>query len=211
MMAVVGVTGWPVWAQFGVPSKPPTASGGGATAEEIDKFLSSAVKADELVQESQMHLLKAVASKQDADKFEAQMKEAKAIQDPKERQAKLDVVNANVNTFLQKVDYQQVTNELKAKHDTKKNRAIANGLWNLGLGGLKDAELVSSGKKLASGTPRPEIATKISEVKQAVERLARQGEGVTKILGSAKTLMSTVGLENLPTSSTEPPKVVDDV
>ncbi len=208
VMAVLGVNLSPAWAQLGGFSKP-NVPGGGATAEEINKFLGDTVVADTLVQKSSMQLLKAVVSKQKYEKIDAEMKAAMAIQDPKEREAKVNVVQAEVRTELMKVNFQEVNAQLKAKADTKKNQAIGHGLWNLALGGLKDVELVNSGKKLVSGPPRPEVAGKISEVKQAIEKLASQGEGVTKILGSAKVLMSTVGLESLPQSATESPKFAE--
>ncbi len=208
MMPVLVLAALPGWAQLGGLSKP-NVSGGGATPQEVDKFLKDAVLADALVQQASMLLLKAVGSKEDVAEIEAKMKAAKAIQDPKERDAKLREVAADETTLLQKVNFEKEREKLKAENNAKKNESIRRSLWNMALGGLKDTELVNSGKRMTSGPPSPEIAGKIPAVKEAIERLASQGEGVTKILGRAKSLMSTVGLENLPTSASEKPTIED--
>ncbi len=206
MMPVVVLAALPAWAQFGGLSKP---SGGGATAQEVDKFLKDAAQADALVQQASMLLLKAVASKEEVAAIEAKMKAAKAIQDPKERDAKLREVAADRITVLTKVNYDKLAEQLKAEKNATKNESIRSSLWNMALGGLKDTELVNSGKRMTSGPPSPEIAGKIPAVKEAIEKLASQGEGVTKILGRAKSLMATVGLQSLPTSASEKPTIKD--
>ncbi len=206
MMPVVVLAALPASAQFGGLSKP---SGGGATPQEVDKFLKDAVQADALVQRASMLLLKAVGSKEDVAEIEAKMKATKAIEDPKERQARVDALQADERTKLMKVDFDKASEKLKAEKNATKNESVRKSLWNMALGGLKDTELVNSGKRMTSGPPSPEIAGKIPAVKEAIERLASQGEGVTKILGRAKSLMSTVGLESLPTSASEKPTIGD--
>ncbi len=207
-VAVLGLAASPAWAQLGGFSKPNLPSSGGATPQEVDKFLREAVAADSLVQDSSMHLLRAVVSKERVAEIEAHLKAAKEIQDPKEKQAKLAAVGAEVNAELAKADYDKLNEQLKAEHNAKKNESIRNSIWNLGLGSVKDVELVNTGKGLVSGVPSPAIADRIPAVKEAITRLVSQGDGLAKILGRAKSLMSTVGLENLPRSASEPPKIV---
>lgn len=207
-LAVLGIAASPAWAQMGGFSKPTAPSGGGATPQEVDKFLRQVVDADNLVRDSSLHLAKAVLSKGEVAKIEAQMKAAKEVQDPKERQARLAVVDADMMAKLEKADFEKENEQLKAKKDAKKNESIRSSLWNLGLGSIKDAELVNTGKGLVSGVPSPAVADRIPAVKEAIARLASQGQGLAKILGHAKSLMSTVGLESLPKSASEQPRPV---
>ncbi len=207
-VAVLGIAASPAWAQLGGFSKPSIPSSGGATPQEVDRFLSEAVAADSLVQDSSMHLLRAVVSKERVAEIEAHLKAAKEIQDPQEKQAKLVAFGAEVNAELAKADYDKLNEQLKAEHNAKKNESIRNSIWNLGLGSVKDVQLVNTGKGLVSGVPSPAIVDRIPAVKEAITRLASQSDGLAKILGRAKSLMSTVGLENLPTSASEPPKMV---
>lgn len=207
MIALAGIAST-AFAQFGGVSKPSIPGGGdGATPAQIDKFLSDAVLADILVQKSSLQLLRAVVSKEEADKIEAQLKAAMAIQDPKEKEAKVTRAREDIAGALARVNWEKEAEKVKAEHNAKKNKAIKGSLWNLALGSLKDVDLANSGKNLVSGTPRPESASKIQAAKEAIEKLVSQSQGVGKILGSAKTLMSVVGLESLPKSSSESPIV----
>jgi len=209
MIPVVVLAALPASAQLGGLSSKPKVSGGGATPQEVDKFLKDAVQADALVQQASLLLFNAVASKEEVAAIEAKIKAAKAIDDPKEREAKVREWEADVKTKLAKVDFDKAAEKLKAEKNAEKNESIRSSLWNMALGGLKDADLVNSGKRMTSGPPSPEVADRIPAVKEAIEKLASQGEGVTKILGRAKSLMATVGLQSLPTSASEKPTIKD--
>lgn len=197
----------PAQAQFGGLSAPKVPSGGGgATAADVESFLSKATEADKLVNASALQLYKAVSSKEAVEKVEAEMKAAGEIKDPAERQAKIDQINADIQAALAKKDWAAAQKQLAAEQSAKKNEAVKGGLFNLALGALKDTELVGIGKKLVSGVPSPDVASKIPQVKDTVTKLANQADGLGKVVGGAKSLMSTVGLEALPTSASEAPK-----
>ncbi len=177
-----------------------------ATSKEIDVFLKKAVQADTLAQRASMHLLKAVAAKE-AVAIEAKMMAAKATKDPGERQAKVDAVHADLRTTLVEVDFVKESENVKAERNAAKNEAIKSAVWDLALVALKDVELVNSGERLASGTLSPEVIGKIPAVMEAIRRLVSQGKAVTEILTRATSLMFTVGLESLPTSASEEPRL----
>jgi hypothetical protein len=203
----------PALAQFGLPSTPsvPSASGGGATVADVDRFMGSAASADKLVSTASTHLLKAVGSKEQVDKYNAQVKAANAIADPKEKEAKLQKAEDDKNATLASIDYAKAKESMAKKADAKQKEAVNASVWNLALGGLKDADLVVEGKKMASGTPDPTIATRILGVKDTVTRLTSQGETLTKIVGSAKVLMSGAGPEALPTKASDAAKEIKDI
>lgn len=198
-------------AQFGMPKLPSTAGSGGATAADVDRFTTSAAEADKLVSQASTHLLTAVGSKEQVDKYNAQVKAANGIADPKEKEAKLQKAEDDKNAILASMDYSKEKENLAKGADAKKKAAVNASIWNLALGALRDADLVVTGKKMASGTPDPSIATRLVGVSNTVTKLASQGETLTKIVGSAKTLMSVVGLESLPTKASDAPKAIADI
>jgi hypothetical protein len=199
----------PAHAQFGGFSKPSTpavpSGGGGATPAEVDKFVSDASTADALVQNSAMQLLRAVTAKEKVDEVDQRLKAAQAISDPQERRAKISEVQKDAQTELKKADFAKAAETLKTSVDEKKKQSARAGIFNLALGSLKNVELAATGKKLVSGTPSPTVAPKIPDVKFAVDKLTSQAEGWTSVVASAKTLMSAVGLQALPTSAAEKP------
>lgn len=199
------------FAQFGVPSLPSASGSGGATAADVDRFMVSAASADKLTTASSTHLLEAVGSKEQVDKFNAEVKAANAVADPKEKEAKLQRAEAAKNVTLASLDYSKKREEMAKSSDAKQKQAVSASLWNLALAALKDADLVMTGKKMLSGTPDPTIATRIVGVKDALPKLVTQGESLTKIVGGAKTLMTVAGLEALPTKASDAPKDIKDL
>ena len=205
-VCVALVVAMPARAQFGISAPKVPGGGGGATAADVNSFLMKATDADKLVNESALQLYKAVSSKEAIEKVEAELKAAGEIKDPAERQAKIDKINADIQAELAKKNWSDAQKKLAAEHSEKKNEAVKSGLYNLALGALKDTELVGIGKKLVSGVPSPDVADKIPQVKDTITKLANQADGLGKVVGGAKSLMSTVGLEALPTKASEEPK-----
>ncbi len=197
----------PARAGWGLPSAP-SASKGGATAADIDQFLLSATKADEFVQHSAVALFKAVGSKEEVEKIKAQIVAAKQIADPKEREAAQQKAIADMTKSLQTQDWEKAKSDLAASHDADKKNAVKDGIWNLALGGLMNTEVVAVGKKIVSGPPDPTVAAKLQEAGSAVDKLVSQGQGLTKVLGGAKQLMTTVGLQALPAKASDAPKAI---
>lgn len=189
--------------------KVPSAGGGGATPADVDKFLADATVADALVNDASEALFKAVAAKEDVQKYNDAIAAAKQIADPKEKQAAIDKANAEIrDPALRNAKYAEQAEKLKTDADQKKKQNAASGIYNLALGALKDTELVAAGKKLVSGPPNPAIASKLPSVKDSIERLGGQAQNLPKVVDSAKKLMSSVGLEALPTSASDAPKPI---
>jgi hypothetical protein len=191
-----------------VPSVSSASRDGGATPEDIDSFLTTATVADVLVNEASLCLFRAVASKEQIERYEALVKAASAIQDPKEKQAKMEQANASVQATLLSADYAKTSEQLVAEANAKKNEATASAIYNLALGGLKDSELVSTGHKLVSGVPSAAVADRVPLVSHTLARLRNQAQGLTKVMGRAKLLMSAVGLEALPTRASDAPRKI---
>jgi hypothetical protein len=195
----------PAVAQFGMPAMP-SAGGGGATAADVDRFVLGAAEANKLVADASTRLLEAVGSKAQVDAYQAELKAANATVDPQERDAKLKKAEENKNAVLAAVDYGAKTQEKIKQASAAQKAAVGASIYNLSLGALKDADLVLTGKKMVSGVPDPSIASRLASVKDTITALSSQGESLTKIVGSAKTLMSSVGLEALPTKASDAPK-----
>jgi hypothetical protein len=183
--------------------------GGGATAKDVDTFIASSIVAEGLVRKASVHLGRAVLAKDVLDKLEERRLAAEKMTDGKEKDAAMRKVDADRNAALAKVDYQKVVDQQAAGWDEQKKTGVSNALFNLALGVLVDTELVASGKKLATGTPSPEVATRIPLVKDTVSALGGQIEGLGKITGGAKVLMTAVKLEKLPSSASDTAKQIE--
>lgn len=183
-------------------------TGGGATTQDVDAFIVSALASEKMVRASSVQLGRAVLAKEKLDPLEQRRLAAEKMTEGKERDAALRKVDVDRNAELAKVDYQKVASEDASKWDEQKKTAVRDSLFNLGLGALIDVELVSSGRKLASGQPSPEVATRMPLVNDTVGALAGQADGLAKITGSAKVLATAVKLDKLPTSASETPREV---
>ena len=211
-ISLLALVGSPARAQFGgigAPKVPSAGGSGGATPEQIDKFMKEATNASGLVDAASISLYRAVASKNEVDALDAQISAANKLADPQEKKAKLEEINRSTLAKTANMKFNEIAEAVKKEHNDKKSAAINASLYNLGLGGLQDADLVSTGKKLVSGTPSPAIAGKIPEVKQTIEKLVAQGDSISKILGNSTALMTTVGLRDLPKSASSPARQVN--
>jgi hypothetical protein len=197
------------------PKLPATDAGGGsgggngATVKDVDAFIASSVVAEVLVRKSSVQLGRAVLAKEVLDKLEERRLAAEKMTDGKEKDAALRKVDADRNAALAKVDYKKVVDQEAKGWDEQKKAGVSNALFNLSLGILVDTELVASGKKLGSGSPSPEVATRMPLVTTTVSALGGQLDGLGKITGGAKVLMTAVKLDKLPTSASETPKPIE--
>ncbi len=192
---------------FSKPKLPET-GGGGATAADVDAFLAKATDADALVTQAAEALFYAVADKAQIDKYDAEMKAAEAKADPKEREAAVREAHKSRDAALAEIDFEKAGKEKVALLDEAKKKKTGFAVYNLALGALVDVDLVAQGKKFVSGPPSPAIAGKLSEVKDAIARLASQADGLGKVVSKAKALMSVVKLDALPTSAADAPKAI---
>ncbi|MBL0276418.1 MAG: hypothetical protein IPQ24_10050 [Anaeromyxobacter sp.] len=193
----------PALAGFGMPSMP-SVGGGGATGADVDKFMTSSADANLLVQNAAGQLAKAVVAKDKLDKITELFKAAQAIQDPKEKEAALNNARATLTAEAAAVDYEKLAKGEASQWDEAKKKSVKDSLMNLGLGLLKDTEVLASGKKLVSGVPSPDVASRLPLVKDTLAALGGQVDGLGKLLGGAKSLMTVVKLDKLPGSSSEP-------
>jgi hypothetical protein len=201
----------------GLPKTPKTpdtkvpggGGGGGATVKDVDAFIASAIVSEVLVRKSSVQLGRAVLAKEIMDPLEQRRAAAEKMTDGKEKDAALRKVDTDRNAALAKVDYQKVSNEEVSKWDDVKKSNVRDSLFNLSLAVLVDTELVASGRKLASGAPAPEVATRIPLVNETVSALNGQVVGLGKITSSAKVLGTAVKLDKLPTSASETPREIN--
>ncbi len=191
------------------PEVPGTDASGGATTQDVDAFIASSIASEVMVRKSSVALGQAVLAKEVLDKLEERRLAAEKMADGKEKDAALRKVDADRNAELAKVDYQKVSKDDAAKWDEKKKESVRAALFNLALGGLIDTELVAAGRKLASGTPSPAVATRMPLVKETVSALGGQIDGLAKVTKAAQVLGTTVKLEKLPKSAAEKPVAFD--
>lgn len=193
---------------FGMPKAPaapavPSGGSGGATPAAVDSFIASALDSEVLVRNASGLLGRAVLAKDEMDKIEQKYKAAQALTNPQEQGASLRAADADLQASLAKVNYEVVAKEDAAKWDAAKKENVKSAIHNLALGLLKDTELVASGKSLASGPPNPAIASRLPLLKETLGAIGGQVDGLTKVVGGAKSLMSVVKLDKLPTAASE--------
>jgi hypothetical protein len=199
----------PARAGFGMPSAPKMPSGGGASVADVDGFIAAALESDALVRDSSILLGRAVIAKDRMEAITAKFKAAAAATDPQEKAAKTRDAQTDLNAELVKTDFKAVCEKDAAAWDDAKKQNVADALYNLSLGLLKDSQLVTTGKNLVSGPPNPAIAARLPLVKDTVAALAGQVDSLGKLVGSTKDLVKVVKLDKLPGAASEPPKKVE--
>ena len=110
--------------------------------------MKEATNASGLVDAASISLYRAVASKNEVDALDAQISAANKLADPQEKKAKLEEINRSTLAKTANMKFNEIAEAVKKEHNDKKSAAINASLYNLGLGGLQDADLVSTGKKL---------------------------------------------------------------
>lgn len=183
-------------------------SGGGANAgQQIDDFLKTADEAHALTSKSVQILADALLTKEANDKLKADMEAAKAIQDPKEREANIRKVEADSLAALAKIDYEKNAKVKEIENDKKKQAQVGASIYNFMLALLKDKELVEKGSYLASSvSSNPLLITKLGKVTDVVTSISGQMGNMAKVASGLQKLSSVAKVTALPTKATDAPK-----
>jgi len=187
------------------------ASGGGDPVKAMKEFLATAQNAEKLMTTTVDSLFSMVVSTKESAKIEAEIKEANAIKDPKERAAKLnEIKTAAIKEFTG-------SDEQKAKLsnlDDKKKKALVGALYNLQLAILKDKDLVEKGNDVVSAFGNNPMeaaknADKVSSIKDALSSIGSQLEKASDIMPNLVDLAKANHVEPaMPKSSSDAPKKV---
>ncbi len=211
VVACLGVTPSVGLAQFGGLKLPGTPSSNSAPAGDIDAFLKTAADAEGLVRKSSDVLFQAVATKDQIAQHDAQVQAANAIADPKEKEAALKKAADDEQAQLAKVDYAASAKTMSANLDAKKKAQVGSAIWNFMLGMMKDKELIDQGQGIiASVSSNPMAATKVVKAKDVVSSISSQMGNITKIAAGLQKLASVVGIDKLPSKSSEAPVAAAD-
>jgi hypothetical protein len=201
----------PAMAQFG---KLGSLLGGGSVksvAADPDAFLSSALAAEKLMNNSVTLLSNSLTSKKDSAGLAAQRKAANEITDPAEKNAKLTEVKkselALLNESLDKASIDSTIKEM----DEKQRGDLGSAAFNFMLALLLDKDLIDQSKGLISSmSTNPAALTKIGSIKDAVSSLSKQVSDASSIAGKMPSIFSAVGVK-APASKDEKPKDVRQV
>ena len=178
----------------------------GASAADVDGFLTAAADADSLIRKSSDTLFSAVASKQEIDKYNEDLTAANALTDPKEKDAAIKKAQDDSQAVLAKEDFAKKTDELKKTADAKKKQQVGAAIYNFVLGALKDKELLDRGQGIISSiSSNPMMVTKLGKVKDVVGSISSQMGNVSTIASGIQKMTSVVKLDSLPTKASDQP------
>ena len=186
-------------------------SGGG----DIDTFLATTQRSEELTRVSAISLLQAISSRDEAERLRATLAAAEAQSDPKEREAAIRKVSSDAAAQLAVVDYDAKSKELERTATTEQRKQIGISVFNLALAIMLDKAAVEQGHALtqsAMGNPMG-MATqgaKLLRVKDAASSISGQMGNLGKISMGLPKLMSVAKLTALPASTAELPKTAAD-
>ncbi len=191
---------------------PAKASGSSVSAGDIDAFIKTAKEAETLIDTAANYIFKVVVSKEEVAKHEEAMKVANALTDPKEKEAKINQVEADRDTYLQKALVSKET-EAKVKSMNKAQLTqFANASYTFMLGLLKDKQLGQASTSLVSGvTANPMLAPQLLSLKDSVSSVANQVQSAVKIGDGLIKLAKVGNLNIMPASTSEKPKAVSDI
>ena len=116
-------------------------TGGNVSGDDVDAFIQTARQADQLINQSARLIYLALASQEEKAKHEAAIKAANEMTDVSEKKAKLDEINADTATALQKTLNNQETINSINKMSAAQRKNLAGAAFNFMLGLMKDKAL----------------------------------------------------------------------
>ena len=204
----------PATAQFGLPN---VLRGGGASGSraDVDGFLVRARTAELLTRISADSIYAAVESQAKAEEIAARRKANAAIADPKERDAADRKLDAEVNATLATVDWDAEQKALQAQANTDRTKHLGVSIYNFALAVLKDQEVVTTGREIASSiSSNPmqavSMAGKLGAVKDSAGAIGSQMGNLTRIAGGIPKLMTVAKVTELPASASAAPMQAAD-
>lgn len=182
-----------------------------AKGPDIDTFLKTAETADGLVRKSGEVLFQAVATKDELAAHEANVKAANVVADPKEKEAALKKAAEDQQATLAKVDFNERAKVASTNLDAQRKKQVGSAIWNFTLGMLKNKELLEQGKGVVSAaSSNPMAATKLIKAKDVMSSVSSQMGNIGKIATGIQKLSAAVGVDKLPTKSSDTPVAAAD-
>ena len=194
--------------------KPSTSTGGGVTKTDIDSYFNLSKKADDLQNGSINSLAKMLLNKESSAEIDRKMAAAKAIQDPKEREATMNKISADTQATIVKAANDKVAQQnLKNLSDDQKKQA-SGAISNLFLSALgnKSAVDVATGivkKAQASPTSALSYANEMPKIKDGVAALPGKIEKTYTLANQLLKLAKNNKIEvTIPQSASDKPQEV---
>lgn len=191
---------------------PGSSTSNAVSSGDVDVFIKTAKEAELMIDTAANYIFKAVANKEEISKYEEALKVANSLSDPKEKEAKLNQIEVDRDTYLQKSLASKET-EAKVKSmsgDQLKHFGNAGFTFMLGL--LKDRQLAEGSTNLISGvSANPMLVSKLVVLKDTATSITSQVKSAGKI-GEGLLKLAKVGNINImPTSASEKPKEVSAI
>jgi hypothetical protein len=190
----------------------PNGGGGGG---DIDAFLVSTQRGEDLTRVSSLALLEAVSSHEEAQKLRDTMQAAQALPDPKEREAALRQVTSDAAAKLAAVDFETKSKDLERTASAEQRKQVGVSVYNLALAILIDHQAVEQAHGITQSAASNPIGmatqgAKLLKVKDAAASIGGQMTNLAKISTGLPKLMSVAKLTALPTSTADQPKSAAD-
>lgn len=184
--------------------------GGGAgttvSAGDIDMFIQTAKQADQLITQSTTFMASSVETEDEISQRKADRDAANKIADPKERQAKVEKIQDDERTQLQKAMSSADINNKIASMNAKQRKDFEAAAINFTIGALKDKQLASSSSSLVSGvTANPTLIARLPDLKDVVSSVTSQANNSASIAMSLAKLATSGKIKALPTSADSKP------
>ncbi|AQR64282.1 hypothetical protein BXU06_03815 [Aquaspirillum sp. LM1] len=182
------------------------------SGNDVDAFIQTARQADQLINQSARLIYLALASQEEKAKHEAAIQAANEISDVSEKKAKLDQINADTATALQKTLNNQETVKTINQMNAAQRKNLAASAFNFMLGLMKDKELAQRSTSLVSGvSSNPMLAPKLVNLKEAVGSVSGQVTNGVKIADGLISLAKAGNIKIMPASTSEKPMVVTEL
>ena len=189
-----------------------TSTGSSVSGDDVDAFIQTARQADQLINQSARLIYLALASQEEKAKHEAAIKAANEMTDVSEKKAKLDEINADTATALQKTLNNQETINSINKMSAAQRKNLSASAFNFMLGLMKDKELAQRSTSLVSGvSSNPMLAPKLVNLKEAVSSVGGQVKNGVKIADGLISMAKAGNMKIMPASTSEKPVVVTEL
>lgn len=189
-----------------------TASTSNVSGDDVDAFIQTARQADQLINQSARLIYLALASQEEKAKHEAAIKAANEMTDVSEKKAKLEQINADTATALQKTLNNQETVNSINKMNAAQRKNLAGSAFNFMLGLMKDKELAQRSTNLVSGvSSNPMLAPKLVNLKEAVNSVTGQVTNGVKIADGLVSLAKAGNMKIMPASTSDKPVAVSEL
>lgn len=187
-------------------------TGGNVSGDDVDAFIQTARQADQLINQSARLIYLALASQEEKAKHEAAITAANEITDVSEKKAKLEQINADTATALQKTLNNQETINSINKMSAAQRKNLAGSAFNFMLGLMKDKELAQRSTNLVSGvSSNPMLAPKLVNLKEAVSSVSGQVKNGVKIADGLVSMAKAGNMKIMPASTSEKPVAVTEL